>query len=93
MQLSITVGFNLYFNTSFISIMFFVGLAFLAVALLFTSRGGVLTNFNNSTARGQTGLSMPYEKFQTTINPFLISSSIYFIIGLLLFILLLNGII
>lgn len=91
LEVALTLALSIYFHTSFISLMFFIGLFFIGIALLFSSKGGLLANFNSSTAQAQTGIPQPYERLEMKAGPFLIGAGIYFFIGLIFFILLLNG--
>lgn len=91
LELLLTFTLSFYFHTSFFSLMFFIGLFFLGLALLFSSKGGGLTTFNQATIQAQTGISQSYEKAQVKVGPFLIAAFVYFLIGLAFFILLVNG--
>ncbi|WP_231735020.1 hypothetical protein [Bacillus sp. FJAT-29937] len=81
------------FSVRFIEVMFFTGIAFAAISFYFSSSGGIVSNYSSSQVSAQTGLIQKREKFVFRRGPIFTSSIIFFLIGLVLFILLITGII
>jgi len=82
-----------FFSVRFIEIMFFTGIAFAGCTFYFSSSGGAMTRLFASQISGQTGIIQKREKFTYQIGPIFITSVIFFLIGLVLFLLLVWGII
>ena len=81
------------FSVRFIEVMFFTGIAFAAISFYFSSSGGAVSSFTSSQISAQTGIIQKSETFVFKRGPIFTSSIIFFLIGLVLFILLLLGII
>ncbi|WP_313770622.1 hypothetical protein [Bacillus sp. S/N-304-OC-R1] len=73
--------------------MFFTGMAFAAISFYFSSSGGAISGFSSSQVSAQTGIIQKREPFVFRRGPIFTASMIFFLIGLVLFILLVSGII
>lgn len=93
METAITFWVASKFSVRFIELMFFTGMAFTAISFYFSSSGGVISDFSSSQASAQTGFIQKRESFVFRRGPLFTSSLIFFMIGLVLFILLISGII
>ncbi|MGE7953029.1 hypothetical protein [Lysinibacillus xylanilyticus] len=82
-----------FFSVRFIEVMFFTGMAFAGGTFYFSSSGGAMSRLFASQVSGRTGIIQKRERFTYTIGPVFTASFIFFLIGLLFFILLVWGII
>jgi cell division protein FtsX len=81
------------FSVRFIEVMFFTGIAFAAISFYFSSSGGIVSDYSSSQVSAQTGFIQKRETFVFRRGAIFTSSIIFFLIGLVLFILLILGII
>jgi len=81
------------FSVRFIEVMFFTGIAFTLGTLYFTSSGGAMSRLYASQASAQTGIIQQRERFNFKAGPVFLASLLFFLIGLVFFILLIMGII
>ncbi|MEY9975220.1 hypothetical protein [Lysinibacillus sp. RC79] len=82
-----------FFSVRFIEVMFFTGIAFAGGIFYFSSSGGAISRVFASQVSGQTGIIQKREQFTYKIGPIFITSVIFFLIGLVFFLLLVWGII
>ena len=82
-----------FFSVRFIEVMFFTGIAFAGGTFYFSSSGGAMGRLFASQASGLTGIIQKREQFTYQIGPIFITSLIFFLIGLVFFLLLIWGII
>ncbi|KOS60413.1 hypothetical protein FJQ98_20890 [Lysinibacillus agricola] len=82
-----------FFSVRFIEVMFFTGIAFAGGTFYFSSSGGAMTRLFASQASGRTGIIQKREQFTYKIGPIFTASVIFFLIGLVFFLLLISGII
>jgi len=82
-----------FFSVRFIEVMFFTGMAFAGGTIYFSSSGGSLSRLFNSQVSGQTGIVLKREEFTFKIGPIFTASIIFFLIGLIFFVLLISGVI
>lgn len=81
------------FSVRFIEVMFFSGMFFAAISFYFSSSGGKISEYYSSQLSGQTGIIQKKEPFVFKRGPIFTASAIFFIVGLVFFILLVSGII
>ncbi|MBN8202851.1 hypothetical protein [Bacillus sp. NTK034] len=81
------------FSIRFIEIMFFSGVVFTALTVWFSSTGGIVTRFMDSTASAMTGFLSKREEFSFRPSYAVLGSVIFLLIGLVFFILLLTNVI
>jgi hypothetical protein len=82
-----------FFSVRFIEVMFFTGIAFAGGTFYFSSSGGAMSRVFASQVSGQTGIILKREPFTYKLGPIFTASIIFFLIGLVFFILLIWGII
>jgi len=82
-----------FFSVRFIEVMFFTGIAFAGGTFYFSSSGGAMSRLYTSQVSAQTGIIHERERFKVKLGPVFIASLIFFLIGLVFFILLVTGII
>ena len=82
-----------FFSVRFIEVMFFTGIVFAGGTFYFSSSGGAVSRAFASRVSAQTGIIQKREKFTYQLGPIFITSVIFFLIGLVFFILLVWGII
>ena len=71
----------------------FSGVAFTLGTFYFSSSGGAMSRFYTSQVSAQTGIIHERERFKVKLGPVFIASLLFFLIGLVFFILLVTGII
>ncbi|MDN4493557.1 hypothetical protein [Ureibacillus aquaedulcis] len=81
------------FAVRMIEVMFFTGLAFTVIILFFTSGGGIISNMASSEVTARTGIMQKREPFIFKKGPVFAASLLLLVIGLVFFILLIQGII
>ncbi|WP_431810951.1 hypothetical protein [Lysinibacillus sp. FW12] len=81
------------FSVRFIEVMFFTGVAFTLGIFYFSSSGGAMSRLFASQVSAQTGIIHERERFQVRLGPTFLASLLFFLIGLVFFILLVMGII
>lgn len=81
------------FSVRFVEVMGIVGALCSCLIYLLTSGGGPITDFFNAQNAAITGIIQERETFVFRRGPVFFASLIYFGIGLILFVLLVNGII
>lgn len=81
------------FSVRFIEVMFFTGVAFTLGTFYFSSSGGAMSRLFASQVSAQTGIIHERERFQVQLGPTFYASLLFFLIGLVFFILLVMGII
>ncbi|GEK33339.1 hypothetical protein [Kurthia sibirica] len=89
-EVLLTLLISQFIHVRFIEIVFFVALTLFVCALFFSSSGGALANYNQAQLAAHTGIQTAYLPSRLKKNPILIGTTIYFIIAIILFILLLN---
>ncbi|TQR32910.1 hypothetical protein C7Y47_12385 [Lysinibacillus sphaericus] len=82
-----------FFSVRMIEVMFFTGIVFAGGTFYFSSSGGVISRLFASQVSGQTGILLKRERFTYKLGPIFTASIIFFLIGLVFFILLVWGII
>ncbi|MGE7092600.1 hypothetical protein ACQKII_14370 [Lysinibacillus sp. NPDC048646] len=92
-EVMITYFIASFFSVRFIEVMFFTGLAFAGGIFYFSSSGGAMSRFYNSQVSAQTGIIQKSERFIFKTGPIFTASVIFFLIGLVFFMLLIGGII
>lgn len=92
-EIIITYFIASFFSVRFIEVMFFAGIVFAGGTFYFSSSGGAMSRLFASQASGQTGIVQKREQFTYQIGPIFITSLIFFLIGLVFFLLLVWGII
>jgi len=92
-EISLTYWVAKMFSVRFIEVMFFTGVAFTLGTLYFSSSGGAMSRFYTSQVSAQTGIIHERERFKVKLGPVFIASLLFFLIGLVFFILLVTGII
>lgn len=93
LEVIITYFIASFFSVRFIEVMFFTGMAFAGGAFYFSSSGGAMSRLYASQVSGKTGIIQKRERFTYTIGPVFTASFIFFLIGLVFFVLLVWGII
>ncbi|PGK51624.1 hypothetical protein CN918_27920 [Priestia megaterium] len=89
-EFGITYGVAYLLNVRFFEIMVFTGIAFLLFAV---GRTGILSNFMGSNVSAQTGIIQERETGYRKKGPFFYATLAFFLVGIVLFALLLMGII
>lgn len=79
-----------FFSVRLIEVMFFTGIVFAGGTFYFSSSGGAISRLF---ASQQTGIILKRERFTYNLGPIFTASIIFFLIGLVFFILLVWGII
>lgn len=92
-EISLTYWVAKMFSVRFIEVMFFTGVAFTLGTFYFSSSGGAMSRFYTSQVSAQTGIIHERERFKVKLGPVFIASLLFFLIGLVFFILLVTGII
>lgn len=92
-EISLTYWVATIFSVRFIEVMFFTGIAFTLGTFYFSSSGGAMSRLYTSQVSAQTGIIHERERFKVKLGPVFIASLIFFLIGLVFFILLVTGII
>ncbi|MGY4795699.1 hypothetical protein MHB40_11740 [Lysinibacillus sp. FSL K6-0057] len=92
-EISLTYWIATMFSVRFIEVMFFTGVAFTLGTFYFSSSGGAMSRLFASQVSAQTGIIHERERFKVTLGPVFIASLVFFLIGLVFFILLVTGII
>lgn len=82
-----------FFSVRFIEVMFFTGIVFAGGSFYFSSSGGAMSRLFASQASGQTGIIQKRERFTYKLGPTFTASILFFLIGLVFFLLLVCGII
>ncbi|MFF2175143.1 hypothetical protein ACFVT8_01550 [Lysinibacillus sp. NPDC058147] len=82
-----------FFSVRFIEVMFFTGIAFAGGTFYFSSSGGAMSRLFASQVSGRTGIIQKRERFTYKLGPIFTASIIFFLIGLVSFLLLVWGII
>lgn len=82
-----------FFSVRFIEVMFFTGIAFAGGTFYFSSSGGAMSRLFASQVSGQTGIIQKRERFTYKLGPIFTASIIFFLIGIVSFLLLVWGII
>lgn len=92
-EISLTYWIATTFSVRFIEVMFFTGVAFTLGTFYFSSSGGTMSRLFASQVSAQTGIIHERERFQVQLGPIFMASLLFFLIGLVFFILLVTGII
>ncbi|WP_342503816.1 hypothetical protein [Lysinibacillus sp. FSL L8-0126] len=92
-EIALTYWIATMFSVRFIEVMFFTGVAFMLGTFYFSSSGGAMSRLYASQVSAQTGIIHERERFQVKLGPMFKASFIFFLIGLVFFILLVTGII
>ncbi|WP_155591061.1 hypothetical protein [Lysinibacillus cavernae] len=81
------------FTVRFIEVMFFTGIVFTLGTFYFSSSGGAMSRLFASQVSAQTGIIHERERFQVKLGPIFFASLLFFLVGLVFFLLLVTGII
>ncbi|PYF08926.1 hypothetical protein [Ureibacillus chungkukjangi] len=92
-ELFITYLVALLFSVRIIEVMFFTGVVLSVIILFFTSSGGIISNMSSAEISARTGIMQKNEPFIFKRGPIFMASILLLIIGLVLFILLIQGVI
>lgn len=82
-----------FFSVRLIEVMFFTGIFFAGGIYYFSSGGGAMSRLFNAQVSGQTGLIQQSERFTVKVGPVFWASVVFFLVGLVFFILLIMGVI
>lgn len=83
----------LVFSVRMIEVMFFTGVALTVIIFFFTSSGGIISNMASTDVSARTGIMQKREPFIFKRGPIFMASLLLLVIGLVFFILLIQGVI